>query len=1037
MAPGSGKTLVLALLIAWGFCNRHRNPQNDRFPQAVLVCAPNLTVRKRLSVLLPEDPDNYYDAFELVPARYRSALTRGRVLVTNWHAFALKSEHSEGGSSHRVVDKGKETPEAFTRARLGDMVTRLPILVLNDEGHHCWRPRATEAAEALKDAKKGLSAEERDALKEDAEEARVWLTGLDMINNCGIPGGDGRGNRLPGILACVDMSATPFYLGNSGHPEGSPFPWLVSDFGLVDAIESGITKIPRLPVMDDLGNKDEAGRPDPKYFRLWENVNALCPAGDKVKGRAKPEAVYRYSEDALLTLASQWKVQFDKASGDAGGRPFVPPVMIIVCPDTEVSQVFYQRISGEHEEQVPDPDNPKKVRTLKTYSTGAVFPDLLGNSETVQHTIRIDSKLLAKIDQEGGESKDQAALRLRELIDTVGKRGGRGEHVRCVISVSMLSEGWDANNVTHILGLRAFGSQLLCEQVVGRGLRRMNYTVDPDTGFLPAEYADVYGIPFSLIPFKGRPKDATPKPDPVVWQIFSVDERRAYEIRVPNVEGYVYSLREQGITCDVDTLEPLVVDQTPGDTWLRPTRGYLEDPDAPKDAGDWIIHNRDEYYRSVRPQQVLFQLSKRILDQLLEGAEGDRSTKAILRLRARHQLFPEVLGIVQRYVRSRVQFAHGLDARELALEVHANRLVERVRDGILPAAAKEGRLLPVLNSFERDTSTEISPYSTIKRVVDLTKSHLNRAVLDSGPEGLAIDALEESDAVECYAPNDRHIGFRVPYEYEGQPHYYEPDFIVRLRGEQMLLLEIKGVKGRIHSPDLVPAKSAAARKWCEAVSNLGRYGIWSYRLNEEPAALRGLLAELAGAEPLPWVRVQEPQLRRWENAVPLLSLRALASRYERGEQLDLDLLHDEWICWPDHPAFEKGMFVARVRDDSMDPVIPPGAYVLFKPADEAPTVGDVVLVSNRGLFDSFTGGNWTVRRFAGVTRSADGEWKHLAVRLNPENSVAPALVLQLEDLVQLGVLGIMVEHLSMPERTGGFDYMQQSTQAMAAEARRN
>ncbi|MEJ7639675.1 MAG: hypothetical protein WKF75_17305 [Singulisphaera sp.] len=108
------------------------------------------------------------------------------------------------------------------------------------------------------------------------------------------------------------------------------------------------------------------------------------------------------------------------------------------------------------------------------------------------------------------KAKD-AAEELRRIVATVGRVGEPGEQVRCVVSVSMLTEGWDANNVTHILGLRAFRSQLLCEQVVGRGLRRMDYTPDPTTGLLTAEYADVYGIPFSIIPFKGRGRQARPR----------------------------------------------------------------------------------------------------------------------------------------------------------------------------------------------------------------------------------------------------------------------------------------------------------------------------------------------------------------------------------------------------------------------------------------------------------------------------------------------------------------------------------------------
>jgi type III restriction enzyme len=234
-----------------------------------VICAPNLTVKERLQVLRPEHPWNSYDYFDLVPNKYRDQLATGKILITNWHTLALKNEHREGDATYRVVQKGAETADAFTRDRLGELASRLPVLVLNDEGHHCWRPNpAGTSEEALKD----LSKEEKERLKEEQEEARVWLAGLDRINNCGLLGKTEDGRNRPGVLACVDLSATPFYLGNSGYPEGSPFPWLVSDFGLVDAIECGIVKIPRLPVADDKAKKDEAGRPLPKYFRLWRNI---------------------------------------------------------------------------------------------------------------------------------------------------------------------------------------------------------------------------------------------------------------------------------------------------------------------------------------------------------------------------------------------------------------------------------------------------------------------------------------------------------------------------------------------------------------------------------------------------------------------------------------------------------------------------------------------------------------------------------------------------------------------------------------------
>ena len=407
-----------------------------------------------------------------------------RITVVNWHHFLPKSANNDGGKSYRVVDKGEEPEDAFTLDRISDLQDRFPILVLNDEGHHCWRPNpSVQEKERRKSAGVDLTPEEKKALKQDAAEARVWLAGLDKINNSGLlPSG------TPCVAAAIDMSATPFYLSNSGYPEGSPFPWLVSDFGLVDAIESGIVKVPRLPVRDDLGKRDEAGRPDPKYYKLWEHIKDAMGPGDRIGKRLKPDSVYREAEGALLTLAAQWKTHFDAASLNRRGESVIPPVMIVVCDSTDTSEIFYQKISGEKEVEFPKASG-KGVERRTVYGTSEVLPEFT-NTERAIHTVRIDSKLLDTLNVPG-LAKDESAQALRNLIDTVGQRGEAGEHVRCVVSVSMLTEGWSANNVKHILGVRAFGSQLLCEQVVGRGLRRMSYRPEPGSGLLPAEYVDV------------------------------------------------------------------------------------------------------------------------------------------------------------------------------------------------------------------------------------------------------------------------------------------------------------------------------------------------------------------------------------------------------------------------------------------------------------------------------------------------------------------------------------------------------------------
>lgn len=1009
MATGSGKTVIMAMMIAWAFCNRGQNRESREFPSGVLVCCPNLTVKERLQVLRPEARGNYYDEFDIVPGKYRDLLNLGRVLVTNWHVFAPTSPHKEGDKPYAVVDKGEETNDAFARNRLKELADRLPILVLNDEGHHCWRPRPLDEEE--KAAAKKLTGEEKEAFEQEQEEARVWLDGLDKINNAGLIG-DGK----PCILATVDLSATPFYLSASGHPEGSPFPWLVSDFGLVDAIESGIVKIPRLPIRDDQENKDEAGRPDPKYFRLWRHITeGLDKKELRPNGKPKPEAAYREAEGALQTLYSQWLERFKLVRDAKPHEEAIPPVLIVVCDNTEIAEYFFRQISGEHLEEVVVREGKKKGQTEKqTVYRDSAFREF-ANSAMRKHTIQIDSRMLEKLEAEEGSSKDKAAEELRTVIATVGKRGQPGEHVRCVVSVSMLTEGWDASNVTHILGVRAFGSQLLCEQVVGRGLRRMNYTPDPHTGKLPAEHVDVYGIPFSLIPFKAQPRE--PGEDKPKNHVFAMPERKHMEMRFPVVESYVYGLPAGAalIQCDVDKLDGFRVDDEPTQVYLLPTRGYNEDPSAIKTTG-WVKQDRQLYYEQVHFQQILFNLTQLILDELVQGAQASEKDKAWARLQARHQLFPQVYRIVTEYVDRKVTFNAGVDKRELGLQKYSRLLVERIRDGILPATAPESApLLPVLNSFREYQSTSIVDFSTVRPVVRLSKSHLNAAAVLSKEEKWAIEALEDLDCVEFFSPNDRRI-LTIPYDYLDIGHTYVPDFLVRLRGGCTVMLEIKGHGGELHHEDAVPAKNAAARKWVAALNNYKRFGLWAFEICHAQAGdsqwaftrkVKAALEKHAAAAPaLPFARVESPSpAERWKTCVPLVTLKAAAGGFsEEQAQAELPLSEDiEWVTFESSHRFSEGMFVAHVRGKSMEPKIPDGSWCLFRPAPQGSRNGRILLVASREIQDPEHTGRYTLKAYESEKAASGDSWKHTRITLKPLNPDFEPIVLtpESEDSVRV------------------------------------
>ena len=831
MATGSGKTVVMAMLVAWAFCNRGTKPGDPRYPRRVFVVCPNLTIRERLSVLRPGAPGNYYEAFDLVPPGLRPELAKGKVLVSNWHLLTRESPEIRVGGA-KVGDLGEETPEAFARARLGDLWDDEPLMVLNDEGHHAYRPAPANV--------EGLTESERD----ERRTATVWVEGLDLIH------------AACGIRLAVDLSATPFYISGSGYPEGSPFPWIVSDFGLVDAIESGITKIPRLPARDD------SGQPDPKYFRLWQRVLDSLGPGDRLPGgKPKPEAVYRSAEDALLTLAGQWKERFDQVNEAEPGRDRTPPALIVVCDNTAIARHFHARISGETMAEAEDPpdgggeSNGKqsgkqsaktgKAKKVKRYGAGLSGFEQFWNREGAEVTLRIDSRLLAEA--ESGDAKSnrkEAAEDLRRAVSTVGKPGMPGERIRCVVSVNMLSEGWDANNVTHILGLRAFHSQLLCEQVVGRGLRRMDYVPDPDTGLLTPEYVDVFGVPFSLIPFKGRPpgkKEANDRPQHVVT---ALPERRHLEIRFPIVEGYVTVPARNRIRCEVASVEKTVLrrEETPTTTTVAAQAGFKTG--SPGEYADLVAKevDRSPFHEGVHPQSIAFRIAGEVVRELTEGSGGKPGS---LRRESRQTLFPQVLGIVRAYLRDRVTL-NGFDLREVEMEIYRQRIVGLLTDAIAPAdAAGEPAELPRLNAYRRSGGTGSVRFKTVKPVVATTASHVNYVACDTARwEQVAAGKLEElarDGVVTSYVRNER-LEFSIPYSFHGNDRGYEPDFIACLEDGARLIIEVKG----LDRPETA-AKHEAAKRWVRAVNRWRRLGEWDFLVCRDPHTLDAQIRELVAA----------------------------------------------------------------------------------------------------------------------------------------------------------------------------------------------
>ena len=790
MATGSGKTVIMAMLIAWAFCNRGRVPGDTRFPGAVLICAPNLTVKERLQVLRPGHPDSYFEEFDIVPNALKPELQKGKVLVTNWHVFQPESENQSFDGSHRVVQKGEEGPEAFARNRLGPLFDEGNLMVLNDEAHHAHRYSTDD-------------------------ESTVWISGLDRIN------------AACGIDLCVDLSATPFFLQSSEFSEGTPFPWIVSDFGLVDAIESGITKVPRLPTADD------SGRPDPKFFRLWERVKDNLSQGDKLPGGApKPEAIWRESEDALQTLASQWKQRYDQFAEAAPGQDRVPPVMIVVCNNTDTAKYFFERISGQRIEEVEKDDG--EVVEQKVYGKSQINEAFANTAAQPNNTVRIDSDALEEAESHE-LSKSEAEEQLRQLVSTVGERGKPGENVRCVVSVEMLTEGWDANNVTHILGLRAFGTQLMCEQVAGRGLRRMDYTLNDDDKF-DAEYVDIYGIPFSVIPFRGR-QGATPTPeDKPKNHVHAVEERAAYEIRFPVVEGYAFAMKRNRVKVDMDAVEPLVItpEEAPTTVYVQPQVGHKVGPQTKTGGFSFEPQDREAFYDENHLQTIQFEIARQITHSLTGSTEyNDGSPK--MRHQARHQLFPAIYQIVDEFVSQKVT-PRGCDVRELGLQKYTQRVVERLLPAIQPVGEDdEPPLLPVLNRYQEYGSTAQVNFKTTKPCHPVQYSHLNQYAFDTTAweqsASFTLDKLAGEGVIECHARNER-MDFTIPYDFDGTSHAYVPDFVIRVRPGKTIILEIKG-----RETEKDRQKYQAAERWVAAVNNWGEMGEWDFMVCKDPQTL--------------------------------------------------------------------------------------------------------------------------------------------------------------------------------------------------------
>ncbi len=811
LATGAGKTTVMAMLIAWQTINAVRHPNSKLFTKAFLVVTPGITIRDRLRVLYPNDPESYYLNREIIPKEFELEIRKAILVVTNYHAFKLRDTMEISKGARRLL-QGRMGEEIITLETEGQMLQRVMkelmgqkhILIINDEAHHCYREKPQMTKEKI-------DAAEKEDVEKRREMARLWISGLEAVTK------RFKGSRI------IDLSATPFFLRGSGYAEGTLFPWTACDFSLMDAIECGIVKLPRVPVADN--NPIRAGEL-PVFRDLWKHVGKDMPKKNKAhSGILDPGKLPLVLCNAIDSLYGHY-AQTAKLWEESGMS--VPPCFIIVCQNTAISKLLFDYVSGYRLGEDGQFQHGKCELFSNFNSDGTPLER--------PRTILVDSHSLESDDPEdrdrnkafwanaadeiaqfkremrerGGYQTDIDKIKdsdlLREVLNTVGKPGKLGAGVRCVVSVSMLTEGWDANNVTHILGLRAFGTQLICEQVIGRALRRSSYELD-DQNHLPPEYADIYGIPFDFI---GKAVASVPNKPKKVVEVRAVHPERDYvEITFPNVAGYRVELGEEKLeakwTEESDfTLSPDIVG--PGKVEVAAVVGKSEHIDI-------------RYLKNTRTNTIVYVLTKHLIECKFRDAGEEPKL----------YLFGQLKAIVEDWVKNHLHTIGETCPAQVLYRVLADRVCERIARAITNSQ-KENRVIATINPYNPKGSTHHVRFKTSKADLWATneKSHVNYAVLDSDWESECCRVLEKNPHVRAYVKNSG-LGFKVPYLRGMEEHDYYPDFIAVLDNGEHIVLEVKGFKDE----DVKEKKDTMNTLWIPGVNNHGAFGVWHFAQLEE------------------------------------------------------------------------------------------------------------------------------------------------------------------------------------------------------------
>lgn len=805
MATGSGKTIVMAMIIAYNTLNKIRYPQDTHFTDAFVIITPGITIRDRLNVLLPYVPRNYYLQHNVVSHQDFELLQQAIIHITNFHQLELRQNpRFQIGAVMKAVgiikdEAVKETPNAMVNRAFKSILNKPRVLIINDEAHHCYQEKPSGEK---------LSGDDRKEADENNKAARVWLNGIDALS---------KKMQINGI---VDLSATPYFLRGSGYQEGTLFPWTTYDFSLLDALECGVVKIPRLPVESDTIAQEEG----PEFRNLWLYVRENLPKKGKRTGDYNLSDINLPTKltEALLSLYGSYEKYYrEYEKQKKANLDVMPPVMIVVCNNTTVSELVYRWIAGYELETVSGKIKIEKgnleifrnedgIRFLDRPNTLLIDSAQLESGEKISDEFK---KIFAKEIQDfhkeyrhrfPGRTEPTDEELLREVMNTVGKPGKLGENIKCVVSVSMLTEGWDVNTVTHILGVRAFSTQLLCEQVVGRALRRIDYNVDEASGLMTPQYAEVYGVPFNFLKVEGT---TSPQPPKVIHRVHALPEREQYEITFPRVEGYRYELNETKLAAQFTEESKTIIENEPTEVISSGVIG-----EETKETLEKIKERREG--------EVIMRLTQSLLKRYYKDADGME----------KYWLGPQLMRIAEEYVKNCVKLKDRMVIGYLSVGEYFSGALTKIQQAIVTENIlhqKDKKLLPILAPYDTIGSTRYVDFLTTKEVQDTVKSHLNYVVADTEEweQGVA-KRLEQMSEVLTYVKN-QNLGFTIPYEHQGMGHPYTPDFIVKIELPDKsiinLLLEVTGKKD-----DKKVIKIKTAREmWVPAINNTEKYGKWA------------------------------------------------------------------------------------------------------------------------------------------------------------------------------------------------------------------